>query len=282
MGAPLRAPPPDPLGRRPAALLARRPRARAPHATAPRRRAGRRRGGRARAYRRGRRGSRPAALRPAAVRDELADALDRVRRAAGAGDPRPTARRGDRRHAAERGRPAVPAASSASAGSAATPRSHRSTSPPACCAGGCSGWPAAGASGSARRRCSPACRRAARPRPDRVRLALRSRGWRIVYLGPDAPIETVEEASRQLHPSLVVLTAVSSERVQPVVGQLRGLAGRHRLALGGGAAGERRVGGRRVLRLTGDLIAEAALVTALARGARRDDRTGLLPPPPSR
>ena len=48
-------------------------------------------------------------------------------------------------------------------------------------------------------------------------LALRARGWRIVYLGTDTPIETIEEASRQLDPSLVVLTAVTSERVRPVV-----------------------------------------------------------------
>src|SRR5215208_3601691 len=67
-------------------------------------------------------------------------------------------------------------------------------------------------------------------------LALRARGWRIVYLGTDTPIETVEEVSRQLDPSLVVLVAVSSDRVQPVLAQLRALAGRHQLALGGGAA----------------------------------------------
>ncbi len=53
-------------------------------------------------------------------------------------------------------------------------------------------------------------------------LALRSRGWRIVYLGTDSPIETIEDVSRQLDPSLVVLTAVSSERVEPVVTQLQG------------------------------------------------------------
>ncbi len=29
-------------------------------------------------------------------------------------------------------------------------------------------------------------------------LALRARGWRIVYLGPDTPIETVDEVSRHL------------------------------------------------------------------------------------
>ena len=97
-------------------------------------------------------------------------------------------------------------------------------------------------------------------------LALHTRGWRIFYLGPDAPIETVEEVSRRLQPSLVVLTAVTSERVQPVVEQLRRLADRHRLALGGGAAGSGALESDGVLMLTGDLIAEATLVTALARG----------------
>src|SRR5918994_7395581 len=67
-------------------------------------------------------------------------------------------------------------------------------------------------------------------------LALRSRGWRIVYLGPDSPLETVEQVARQLDPSLVVLNAVSRERVRPVLPKLRSLSRRHRLALGGGAA----------------------------------------------
>ena len=98
-------------------------------------------------------------------------------------------------------------------------------------------------------------------------LALHTRGWRIVYLGPDAPIETVEEVSRRLQPSLVVLTAVTSERVQPVVEPLRQLADRHRLALGGGAVGNGALESDGVLMLTGDLIADATLVTALARGA---------------
>jgi DNA-binding transcriptional MerR regulator len=96
-------------------------------------------------------------------------------------------------------------------------------------------------------------------------LALRSRGWRIVYLGSDSPIETVEEVSRQLDPSLVVLTAVSSERVEPVETQLRALAGRHRLALGGAAAGNDALTGG-ALALSGDPIAEAARVTTLVQG----------------
>src|SRR4051812_25463320 len=59
-------------------------------------------------------------------------------------------------------------------------------------------------------------------------LALRACGWRIVYLGPDAPIVTVEDACSRLEPSLVVLSAVTAERVRPVVDQLHGLAARRR------------------------------------------------------
>jgi DNA-binding transcriptional MerR regulator len=95
-------------------------------------------------------------------------------------------------------------------------------------------------------------------------LALRSRGWRIVYLGPDSPIDTIEDACNRLHADLVVLSAVSHERVSPVVDELRALARRRRLALGGAAAsGLAESDG--VLRLGGDPIAEAERVTALAQ-----------------
>ena len=96
-------------------------------------------------------------------------------------------------------------------------------------------------------------------------LALRSRGWRIVYLGPDAPIETVEEVTGELEPSLVVLHAVSSDRVRPAAGQLRALARRHRLALGGAAAHSDELRSDDVLRLGGDVVAEATRVTTLVR-----------------
>ena len=87
-------------------------------------------------------------------------------------------------------------------------------------------------------------------------LALRARGWRIVYLGPDAPLETVAEASRRLEPSLVVLHAVIGERVEPVADEIRALAGTHRVALAGAAAGQGAV--EDVLLLSGDVVAEAA------------------------
>jgi DNA-binding transcriptional MerR regulator len=101
-------------------------------------------------------------------------------------------------------------------------------------------------------------------------LALRARGWRIVYLGPDAPIETVDDVSRRLQPELVVLSAVSDERVRPAIAQLRELAARQRLALGGGAAASGALEADGVLLLTGDPIAEAALLTTLPR---REDET---------
>jgi MerR family transcriptional regulator, light-induced transcriptional regulator len=94
-------------------------------------------------------------------------------------------------------------------------------------------------------------------------LALRSRGWRIVYLGPDSPIDTVADLSRQLEPSLVVLNAVSRERVRPVLPKLRSLARRHPLALGGRAAEDETLEKSGILTLTGDPTAEAARVTTL-------------------
>jgi MerR family transcriptional regulator, light-induced transcriptional regulator len=97
-------------------------------------------------------------------------------------------------------------------------------------------------------------------------LALRSRGWRIVYLGSDSPIDTVEELSEQLAPGLVALSAVAAERARPVAGQLHALATRHRVALGGRAvAGQDAVEGEGFIALTGDPITEAANVTALVQ-----------------
>jgi MerR family transcriptional regulator, light-induced transcriptional regulator len=94
-------------------------------------------------------------------------------------------------------------------------------------------------------------------------LALRSQGWRIVYLGPDSPIDTVADVSHQLEPSLVVLNAVSRERMRPVLPKLRSLAKGHRLAIGGSAAEDETLEKDGILALTGDPTAEAARVTTL-------------------
>jgi len=99
-------------------------------------------------------------------------------------------------------------------------------------------------------------------------LALRARGWRIGYLGSDAPLETVARAADSLGPDLVVLSAVSDERVRAAGDELRSLAARHRVAVGGaGATGDAAedVG---AIALAGDVVAEAGHATALVQSAR--------------
>ena len=59
---------------------------------------------------------------------------------------------------------------------------------------------------------------------------------------------------------------MSDERVQAAIAQLRGLAAGQRLALGGAAAASSVLESEGVLMLTGDPIAEASLVSTLARG----------------
>jgi MerR family transcriptional regulator, light-induced transcriptional regulator len=93
-------------------------------------------------------------------------------------------------------------------------------------------------------------------------LALRSRGWRIVYLGPDSPIDTVADVSDRLEPRLVALNAVSPETVRPLLSKLRPLARRHQLALGGAAAQDHTLIRHGILALTGDPTTEATRLTA--------------------
>ncbi len=100
-------------------------------------------------------------------------------------------------------------------------------------------------------------------------LALRSRGRRIVFLASDTTLETVAEASDQLDASVVVLSAVSSERVKPVLPQLRELAGRRKLALGAAAESDT-LKDSGVLALGGDPVAEATRLTTILQGAQRD------------
>ncbi len=98
-------------------------------------------------------------------------------------------------------------------------------------------------------------------------LVLRARGWRIVYLGADAPLETVESACHRLGPGLVVLSGASAERVEPVADELRALARRWRIALGGGAARTGLLDPGAVVLLAGDLVDDAALVDFLPDSA---------------
>lgn len=92
-------------------------------------------------------------------------------------------------------------------------------------------------------------------------LALHSRGWRIDYLGSDTPMDSIAQAARSLDPALLVLSAVTAERLRPLKAELKALAERHRLALAGAALQDYDTSGLDVLRLTGDPVAAAEHVT---------------------
>jgi MerR family transcriptional regulator, light-induced transcriptional regulator len=96
-------------------------------------------------------------------------------------------------------------------------------------------------------------------------LVLRTRGWRIAYLGADTPLPTLEATAHVLEPDAVVLTAVGASRLQPHLAGLRELAKRHRVALGGRGARIEAVRKIGALSLGVDLVEAAVELTAAVR-----------------
>ncbi len=93
-------------------------------------------------------------------------------------------------------------------------------------------------------------------------LALRSRGWRITYLGTDTPVETLDNAAEAVEPDLIAVSAVASDRVHPLDDALRRLARRYRVVVGGvGATGASAEWG--VLVLSVDPVSAAEHVSTL-------------------
>jgi len=95
-------------------------------------------------------------------------------------------------------------------------------------------------------------------------LALRARGWRIAYLGSDTPIDTLTRTADSLQPQLVAVSTVTDERVEPVLRELRKLAKRYRLVVGGAGASDGAAASLGSLALAGDPVSAAEHVTALA------------------
>jgi DNA-binding transcriptional MerR regulator len=91
-------------------------------------------------------------------------------------------------------------------------------------------------------------------------LALRNRGWRIVFLGADTPASTVAETADQLGPTLVVISAVEAEALRREKPALKALASNHRLSLAGGGAGPALARALGCGVLVGDPVAAAASV----------------------
>src|SRR4029079_18523628 len=69
-------------------------------------------------------------------------------------------------------------------------------------------------------------------------LALRSHGWRILFLGADTPLATLSEAGAATGPQLVVVAAVESARFETEATSLRRVARKARLVLAGPGATE--------------------------------------------
>ena len=93
-------------------------------------------------------------------------------------------------------------------------------------------------------------------------LTLRSRGWRVTYLGPDTPLDTLAGAAEELDPDLVVVSGSTAEAFDDAVAGLRKLAKTRRVALGGQGATARHVEATGADLLQGDAIAEAERVGA--------------------
>jgi MerR family transcriptional regulator, light-induced transcriptional regulator len=93
-------------------------------------------------------------------------------------------------------------------------------------------------------------------------LALRGRGWRIVYLGTDTPLTSVGDAAQASSAVFAVVSTVTSNLFQEHGDELRALARKHRLCLGGAGATEATPDIDAEI-LSGDPVEEAERVTRL-------------------
>ena len=93
-------------------------------------------------------------------------------------------------------------------------------------------------------------------------LALRARGWRIAFLGADTPVDTLKHTADNLHPELVVLTATTPQRLSRIRSELRDLGGATRLAVAGAGTTQALATSISAELLDGDPVSQAARVVA--------------------
>jgi DNA-binding transcriptional MerR regulator len=90
-------------------------------------------------------------------------------------------------------------------------------------------------------------------------LVLAARGWLITYLGPDTPIATIQEALEDVEPRLVVIAAMTRQRLRASQLQLTELARHVAVGLAGAGATDG------LARATGAFLLEGDPVTAAER-----------------
>jgi len=93
-------------------------------------------------------------------------------------------------------------------------------------------------------------------------LALRARGWRVVYLGADTPLTSVADAAKASEAVFAVVSSTTAKRFRAHRGDLRELARRTRLCLAGAGAATAAPDIDAEI-LTGDPVEEAEHLTAL-------------------
>ncbi len=67
-------------------------------------------------------------------------------------------------------------------------------------------------------------------------VVLRDRGWRVTYLGPDTPIETIASTVAELRPAAIVLAALDAERFEAAADRIAALAREMSVLIGGEGA----------------------------------------------
>ncbi len=92
-------------------------------------------------------------------------------------------------------------------------------------------------------------------------IALHELGWRITYLGPDTPVETLTEVAELVHPELTVVAAAMRERIRPHAKLLRSFTERWTLALAGPGVTARLTKQTGALHLDEDPVSAAAAVS---------------------
>ena len=89
-------------------------------------------------------------------------------------------------------------------------------------------------------------------------LALRGRGWRIVFLGADTPADSIADTAQRLRPAVVVVSSVTPRGFRREADTLAAVAREHRLAIAGAGAGERLAESLGCSLLQGDPVAAAS------------------------
>jgi DNA-binding transcriptional MerR regulator len=95
-------------------------------------------------------------------------------------------------------------------------------------------------------------------------LILRSHGWRILFLGADTPLSTLEQTARTTAPAATVLVTFDADLVTAEGAALRRLARIAPVFLSGPGAVPNLTGRLRVRRLGGDLVEAAHEVARMA------------------